>query len=766
LGGGEEIRLFASQDTLGERSVAVWRARGKAPHLPAPDELQGIRHLHLAAVLEQGASEDGVFLVQELPDGKSLAQIVSDEGPLPVGRAFRIAAQIASALAVAHHRGLVHGNLAPWNVFVSSTGNVRVLGLGLSSFAGDPQYFSPEKALNRPLDAGSDIFSLGAILYEILTGYPPFAGSDREEMLKRVVYGPPPRIRVARPDMTVEAESLILRCLAKASGERFSSADSLLDELLYLALERPRALNPVRKRGRLSWLGWGAAAALLLLSLPATWWLLRQSSPAPYVRDAGPYTGWQRIAVMEPRYVGKDRDRRYFVQGIVDEIVSALTANTSLEVISTLSTRVYNNSDKPAPQIAEELVADGLIESTLYDDAAGMTLHIRLSDSRKGIYLWDHRVDLPGADVFKIQEKVEGVLYAEFAPLWLRARDHLQRAGTVEAYSLFLEGKQLFNQYTVADNRRAIQKFEQALRKDPAFAPAWAALARAYENVVNVEEDLDTAWFDKAQEAAQKAIDLAPRLPDGYYARAANEYFRYIYFGTEKREQAERDIDKALQLSPDYPDALLLKAFFVLSKGVEIDDQAHIGQCLPLYQRAITLQPNLPNPESNYAYALALSGQSDLAVERLERLVKVLPDSVMAYDALSTVRFLTGDAAGAINAALESVGRQPKSTLHQFRLAAFYAAARDGVRASEILARLRPSAAGAYGEFFAASALAGLGQDEQALRKLNSWRLAVRERREHLGWFRWWLRNDPNFTRLRKAGHLDSFLIPMEPKSG
>jgi tetratricopeptide (TPR) repeat protein len=714
--------------------------------------------------VEVEADKGELFLVQELPEGKSLKELLR-EGPLPLGRVLRMAAQIASALGAAHRLGMVHGNLAPWNVFLSKTGEVRILGLGLSAFAGDPQYFSPEKAEGQPLRPSSDVFSLGAILYESLAGYPPFAGENRDEVLKRVVYGPPPRLRLARPDVPQEAEGLISRCLAKASGDRFASGDALLDALLFLALEKPRALSPVETRPRLSRIWAAAAAVLLLIALPAGWVLLRNGASSPIVTDAGPYTGWKRIAVMEPRYVGKEASRPYLVQGIVDEIGSALAANTSLEVISTLSTRVYNQSEKPAPQIAKELVADGLIESTLYDEPGGLTLHIRLSEAPSGSYLWHHRVDLSDADVFKIQEKVEGVLYAEFAPVWLRTGDHLQRAGTVEAYSLFLEGKRLFNLYTIQDNRRAIEKFQQSSQKDPAFAPAWAALARAYGNVVNLEEELDAAWLDKAHEAAERAIDLAPRLPDGYEARANTRLMRYLYFATGDRDGIEKDLDKALQLSPDYPDALQFKAFLLLTKGVELDDPSVIAQSLQLYQRALTLQPNLPNPESNYAYALALTGQSDLAIERLERLVTTLPDSVGAYDTLSTVRFLTGDPEGAIDACLQSLRREPESQLNQLRLAAFYAATGNRRAASDIIQRLA-SARGAYEDFYAASALAGLGRDEKALRRLKSWKSAIEDRREHSGAFRWWLKSDPNFKKLREAGSLDCCLEPGPGKSG
>ncbi|MFQ5790973.1 MAG: protein kinase [Acidobacteriota bacterium] len=754
FGEGDEVALFRARDRSTGRLVALWLSKTRRPGRSILELASRMRHPRLVPILDEG-EEEGVFhITQTWPKGRPLTELL-EKGPLPVPRALRIVSGAASALTELHRHGEVHGNLCPWTLFETAEGEVEILGAGLGVLAGAPAYFSPERAQRKKLLPASDVFSLGAVLYEALSGFLPFPGESREEVLRSILYSPPPRMRVARPDLPPDAERLVLRCLAKAPSDRFQDADAFLNDVLDRAIERPSALLPQRQARSSRW--WLFAAAVLALSVPAgVWYTLQDTGPTALRRDLGPYANWPRVAVMGPRYVGEDPSRQYLVQGIVDEIVSALTANTSLDVISTLSTRVYKDSNKPAVQIAEELAVDGLLESTLIEEPEAMRLHIRLADGKTGTYLWDHRLELSREDVYRIQNQVEGVLYAELEPLWLHTREHLHRAGTVEAYSLFLEGKQLFNRYEAEANRLAISKLQQALEKDPGFAPGWAALARAYANVVNVEDTIDARWLERADAASQKAVQLAPLLPDGYHARGSAKYLRYVYFGTGNRVEAENDFETALQLSPDFPDALLAKAFLLASRGIELDETPLVESSLKYYQRALALQPNLPSSESNYALALARTGQLELARARLERARSLNPASVQVYTTLGEVAFLQGDTERAIEATREALKRDsPRSAFHQSRLAAFYAAAGLHAEAGEILAKMQRGSP--YEDFYLASALAGIGRESESLRKLQTWYQRMESLHEQLGLFRWWLRNDPNFETLRERKLLDRF---------
>ncbi len=389
--------------------------------------------------------------------------------------------------------------------------------------------------------------------------------------------------------------------------------------------------------------------------------------------------------------------------------------------------------------------------------AKGLSLHIRLADGETGDYLWDHRLEISRATIVEIQDRLEAILYSEFRSIWVRTGEHLQRASTVEAYTLFLEAKQLFNRYTENDNRKAIVKLQEALDRDSRFAPGWAALARAYGNVVSVEESTDESWLDKADGAAHRAIELAPRLPDGYYARGANHYLRSLYFSADTRAKADGDFDRALAISPDYPDALLAKAFLLLSKGIELDDAALTKTSLAFFQRALTLQPNLPNAEANYAVALTHIGQTEAATDRLDRAISNHPDSSRLHIALGNILLFRGDAERAIRVTEDAFRKGIlESSFHQARLAAFCAAAGHAGRAREILRTQKTS--GIWDLFYTASALAGIGSDQKALERLRECNLNGAEKGEQGGVFRWWLRKDPNFRTLRESGALKPFL--------
>jgi serine/threonine protein kinase/Tfp pilus assembly protein PilF len=754
---GEELSLYSASDPLTGKKVALW-IWTEVPNGNIPTEATELHHVSWVPMLKSGEDSGTYFLAQELPEGKPLAKIL-EEGALPARKALLLIAQVASALTELHRRGELHGNLTPWSIFVPKEGKVRILGVGLHHLRGNPAYFSPEKARAQDLSPASDIFSLGTMLHESLTGFPTFSGETRVEILRAIVYSPPPRMQVARSEIPREVVQLTARCLAKEAHDRFADADAFLEELTKIALEKPERLKATRisSRRRRAWI---LAACLLLLGFPLGAWFFLRGASTPLSQQRDSYSGWQRVAVMEPQYVGEEPTRHYLVQGIVDEIVSALTANTTLDVISTLSTRVYRDSAKSAKQIAKELMVDGLIESTLIDNGEETKLHIRVADGKTGAYIWDHQLELSQETVFEIQDHLEAVLHTGFRPLWARTQEHLQRASTVEAYTLFLDGKQLLNQYTPEANRKSIERFQQALEKDPTFAPAWAALSRAYGNVVNVEESMEASWLDKAEEAAIKAIQTAPQLPDGYYARGAVTYLRHSYFGTADRSRALADLEQALRISPDYPDALLLKAFVLLSKSIESDELSLAEASIKLFQRALAIRPNLPNDEANYAFALAHTGNLDLAIDRLEQAVGNSPTSPQLNITLGNVLLLQGQPQRAVDVTEEAMNRKIlASPLHQTRLAAFYAAAGNVLRAREILRGTRQPFH-PYEDFYTASALAGIGSEKEALERLHEWKRKMTGRNEQVGLFRWWLRKDPNFRALRERGALQPFLRP------
>ena len=491
-----------------------------------------LNHPHIVTVHEVGV-EDGLdFIVMEYIAGGTLADLMA-AGRLPTERVLRLAAQVTDALAAAHAAGIVHRDLKPSNIMLASPDHAKVVDFGLAKFSeaarpseadtlsrtgaliGTAAYMAPEQFAGHPADARSDVWAVGAILYEMATGQRPFPEPNVMLVINDILTRDPEPPGTLNPDLPAGLEKVILKALEKDPASRYQSARELGDDLARLTAGVPPLARP-RRRPVSPPIVAGIAAALVAAVLGGIlWWAHREGSTKGEASV-------KRVAVLPFENLG-DSANAYFVDGITNEVRGKLSQIAGLAVIARASSNEYRKTTKAPQQIARELGADYLLSATVqWDNTPGRPSRVRVSPELVQVEpgaapttKWQRGFDAALIDVFQVQADIAGkVASALNVALGDSARHELAAKPTANlaAYDAYLKGDAASQGMGVGDPanlRRAIGFYEQAVALDSAFIPAWAQLARAraylYANGTPTPE-----LGAQARQAAERAQALGP----------------------------------------------------------------------------------------------------------------------------------------------------------------------------------------------------------------------------------------------------------------
>jgi TolB-like protein/tRNA A-37 threonylcarbamoyl transferase component Bud32/Flp pilus assembly protein TadD len=520
------------------------------------------------------------FIVMEYIEGTPLSEIIRGRS-MPPDRVVELGAQIAGALSQAHRKGLLHRDLKPANILVTPDDKVKIVDFGLAVLfrhedtlrdaeaitrslldeagdagwrrrvAGTLPYMSPEQTRGEELDARSDIFSMGAILYEMTTGRRPFGGTTAAEIMASIVKARPDSPHTAVSGLPLELDRIIRKALARKPSDRYQSADDLAVDLTRLSreLESGDSLSygdvaPGRARpsGRRA-LPWVLAAMVLVSLAIGAWWILSGRGEAP----AGPGR-ISSLAVLPLDNLMGDEEQDYFVDGMHEALITDLAKIGSLRVISRTSVVRYRNTDQTIPEIAAELGVDALIEGSVLRADGLVRITAQLIDGRTDEHLWAENYDRKAENTLQLLSEVSRAIASEIEiTLTPRQEELLAPAGSVnpEAHDALMRGIYHFNQGSAENFRLTRKHCERALEIEPSFARAWSFLAGS--NLVlgffGAEPVADT--IPAARKAARQAIALDERealahLTLGYAA---------LFFDWDW-EEARRELELALELNP------------------------------------------------------------------------------------------------------------------------------------------------------------------------------------------------------------------------
>jgi serine/threonine-protein kinase len=601
LGRGGMAVVYLAEDRKHDRQVAVKVVHPELASLVGADRfLNEIRvtaklhHPNIVQLHDSGVADGIMYYVMPFVDGESLRDRLDRDGALPIDEAVSIACSVASALDYAHRHGVVHRDVKPANIMLQEgTPLVADFGIALALDAvsdermtqtgmslGTPSYMSPEQAAGeKRITAESDVYAIGAMLYEMLAGEPPFTGANMRAIVARIMSEPPRKLRVIRGGISPELEAAVERALAKEPADRFHSAAAFADALrpaitpavTHAASAVPTAATPARahsprtRRARsliaTSVLAIGVLGVALLIKARAG----RAQGDATSARDT--LRAWVNptddprpaIAVLSFVNMNPGDEQKYFSDGISEEILTALSRIRDLRVAARSTALTYQGKDLDLRQVGKSLGVRYLLAGSVRKEGDRVRITAELVNAADGFRVWSDSYDRQLQNVFAIQSEIAGsIADALRVPLGLAARDMVRPTMDTSAHDLYLLARAAMRRRG-RGVREAVRLFEAAAARDSAWAPAWGGLAEArallpgYYDAEGMNESQDsTAWDTSlrgAEVAARRALALDPNSAAAHIALGGVHRDRWEW------TQGEAEYRRALQLDPDSHEA-------------------------------------------------------------------------------------------------------------------------------------------------------------------------------------------------------------------
>lgn len=670
LGHGGMATVYLAQDTKHHRAVALKVLHTDLAASLGPERFRreiklaaGLQHPHIVSVYDSGATPGGqLWFTMPYVEGESLRARLDREKQLPLDDALKITREVADALDYAHQQGIIHRDVKPENILLSrghalvadfgvaraisaSEGNAGAAGETLTEIGmalGTPTYMSPEQATGeRTLDARTDVYALGCVLYEMLTGEPPYTGATAQVILAKRISGEVPSVRRARPTVPAAVDAAIRKALAPVPADRFvSTADfgRALDAGERSAITRGLDVVAAGRPGRRVPTGVALLGLGFLVGVGALFAWRRHVGAAPVAVAAGPVG----LAVLPFDNEG-DTANAYFAAGITDEIRSKLSALPALRLIASTSSNQYRRTQKPAEQIGRELGVRYLLTGRVqWEQGANGTRRVRVSpelvevrDGAAPETKWQQSYDTTLADVFDVQSAV-ATRVADKLGLVLNAPAQAQLASrptqNLAAYDAYLRST---TRVGAGPMTARLVSAEQAVALDSTFAEAWALVSELHTGAYVNSAVPAQADADAARRAAERAVALAPTAPEGYVARG------FYNFGIAyDMATARAAYETAVRLAPSSSEA---------TGGLALAD-ASVGRweaALGNARQAVALDPRSVGAAENLSQILLWVRRYPEASAAASRGLTLAPANLQLVLNRAVSRLGTGDLAGA-----------------------------------------------------------------------------------------------------------------------
>jgi eukaryotic-like serine/threonine-protein kinase len=737
LGAGGMGQVFLARDTRLDRNVALKQLSD--PSLDTPHARQRllrearaaaqITHPNIAAIYDILDHADPPCIVMEYVQGETLANVVR-RGALPSAQALSIGLHLAEALAHAHAAGVIHRDLKPANVVLTPDGVPKILDFGLARVAeadpvppsaesltrevieshagkitGTPAYMAPEQLVGRPATPLTDIYGLGVLLFELLTGRRPFDAPDVASLALAVLGSATPQAASVKADVPLAVSAIVARGMAKDASARYQSAAEMADDLRRAAqllgagaitpapappapaqpIPVPAPVPPAPAwRRRLIWSG----AVIVLVALAVAggqWWRGRQGE-----ETAG---GPSDVGVIPLVNLSGDPTQDYVGVGISEALVTALVNVHSLTVRSRGDTSRYASQSVDAVTVARELGVRWLVSGSVLRAGSYVQFAIKVLRS-DGTVVWARRFEGPLSDLFGLQtqvaEQVATALNLTLTPAE-RQRVTRQPASSVDAYADYALGRSLYDREDIpGNNDKAVEAFERAVAKDPNFAQAYAGLSDACW--AQFRDTRDPRWADRAATAINRAVQLDPEDPlirlslAGVYANTgktqeaegilralvaqrptlddARRELAYVLAATGRRDESIREYAKAIALGPG-------NVYNHIGLGVVYYDAGRFEEAAACYRRVIEIQPGNQWGRINLGAAYQNAGDNAKALVQYQEALKLGPDEAV-YSNIGTIEFSEGRYAEAAQSYEQAVRLRPKNPIARANLGDAY----------------------------------------------------------------------------------------------
>jgi serine/threonine-protein kinase len=650
LGEGGMAKVFLAHDLKYERDVAIKVLRPELAAEVGPGrflrEIQiaaRLHHPHILPLYDSDSIDSLVYYVMPYIQGETLRHRLTRERQLPVSDALQIAREVADALSYAHSCNVIHRDIKPANILLDA-GHALVADFGIARavggdksltsrghVVGTPTYMSPEQVEgSENLDGRSDIFSLGAVLYEMLVGSPPFRGSTVTAIIANRLTSPVPSPRAQREMVPEAVDAAVRKAMAILPADRYSTAAQFAEAL-----------------------GTPATVAIAVGTAQA---IVEEVAAS------------KSVAVLPFENMSTDPENEYFSDGITDDIIAQLSKISALKVISRTSSMQYKKTTKKITAIAEELGVGAILEGSVRRAGPRVRIVVHLVDPRTEKHLWGETFDRQLSDVFEVQsevaQQITGALAVALSPEE-KERVEKKATGDAEAYNLYLLGRYHANKWSEADVQKAIGYFQEAITKDTGYAVAYAGMADAYELLaIGLGSKPPVENLALAKTMALKALEMDDTLAEAHTSLA---YARWL--GDLDWSGAEKEFKRALELKSSYLMAHEWYAEFLAALGRHDEALASI-------KRAQQLDPLSVPVTRAVGWVLYFARRYDQAIEELQKALAMDKEFLGARMVLWWAQVAKGEYDSAIKDIREQIERPGSRSVKKLMLA--YACAASG----------------------------------------------------------------------------------------
>jgi serine/threonine-protein kinase len=786
LGAGGMGEVYLASDTKLDRKVAI---KALKPESLAAENLKRrlireaqsaakLDHPNICAVYDVNEADSLTFIVMQYIDGETLAEKMERQ-PLELSAALAIAEQAAEGLAEAHRHGVVHRDLKPQNMMITPRGQLKILDFGLAKqmpssdsvdfeaptatllstpghVVGTMPYMSPEQVRGEPLDACSDIFSLGVTFYEMLAGKHPFRDQSAAITMSRILLSDPIPTEQFQAQVSPELQSLLSKMLSKDKAARYQSAEDVLTDLRQLPITLPaneaqtdattaKQLSAIRTKETLAdrsrskgrrqrWAVLASGLALILLGVLISRWLLVEHLDSLAIL---PFT----YASSDPQLMANP-DREYLSDGLTESIINNLSQLANLKVIARSSVFRYKGKDLDAQVIGHELNVHAVLTGQIKQEGNELRITVALMDVQGNRSIWGNTYQRKTADIQTVEKEI-ATNVSEKLRLKLTGADQTQLAKTDtesgEAYQAYLKGRYHWNKRTKEGFEQATNFFQQAIDKDPNYALAYTGLADCYTLRSDYGFLAPREGYALAKGAANLALKYDESLAEAHTSLAS------IKSVTDWDWQgAENEYRRAIELNPKYPTAHHWYAAQLLLQG-------RLDQALQEIKTAQQLDPLSLGINKDFAVILLYARDYDKALEQCRKTLEIEPN----FGAMSTyiaqiyeLKQMYPEATAVLEKAQAA---HPEDSEITYALAQAYALMGRKDEALKILNELNQPAKNVFLPKEAAYLNALLGEKEEAVATLQkaaeNHYIAVAE-----------VNTDPRFAELRKDARIVELL--------
>jgi serine/threonine protein kinase len=711
LGEGGMGVVYKARDTKLDRDVALKflpleltkdrDARERFIH--EAKAVSALDHTNICTIHEVGETDNGqLYIVIACYDGATLKDKI-ERSPLKIDDVINITTQIALGLSKAHEKRIVHRDIKPANIFITKDGVVKILDFGLAKLSdrtmmtrmgetvGTISYMSPEQARGEKVDERTDIWSLGVLMYEMITNQLPFKSEYEQAVVYTILNEEPKSMKALRPEIPQELEQVVIRMLLKSPDVRYQRMGDIIADLKNLG-------SGISKK------------ELFSTNQPPT------------------------IAVLPFTNLSADTEQEYFCDGLTEEIINVLSNIEDLHVVARTSAFAFKGKQEDIRGIGKELNVENVLEGSVRKSGNRLRITAQLIKVSDGYHLWSEKFDRNLKDIFAIQDEISLAIVENLKVKLLKgekAKLVKHRANNSEAYNLYMKGRFFFNQRKESGIKKSIEYYSQAIEIDPEFALAYTGLAESYVFLGDWRVlPMDTA-YNEARKAAMTALQIDDTLSEVHLSLAEIKLFCDWDWAA-----AEQEFKRALTINPACAEAHHMYAHY-------LELNSRFDEALTEMNRAIELEPVFPSLHSCNVQVLFYARRYEEAIKQCYNAMDMAPSFFGLYGWLGIAFVMSGMVERGVEAIKRGLEHIPMDLRLKALLCYTYAKTGKGILAKECLDQLLSLSEKRFLDpYFVAWAYAALGDTANACNWLN------KAYDEHSEWLPW-LGVDPLLDDLR-----------------